>query len=70
MYVSSINTNTIEQFTPGGVAPVFSGTGLNGPRGLAFKPVVATVPVPEPAQAALLALGLGEVGLPRRRRAR
>jgi DNA-binding beta-propeller fold protein YncE len=36
LYVSNIGSNTIEEFTPGGVGSLFGFTGLNRPQGLAF----------------------------------
>src|ERR1700692_4293764 len=36
LYVSNDGNNTIEQFTPAGVASVFTSTGVNRPTGLAF----------------------------------
>lgn len=71
LYVSNFNSNTIERFTPGGAASVFASTGLSGAFGLAFEPAIAppSSAVPEPASAALLALGLGGLGAFRRRTA-
>ena len=36
LYVANFISNTIEKFTPGGVASVFASTGLSNPLGLAF----------------------------------
>ena len=36
LYVANAGNNTIEEFTPGGVASVFASTGLDDPVGLAF----------------------------------
>ena len=36
LFVTNNGSNTIEQFTPGGVGSVFTSTGVTGPAGLAF----------------------------------
>src|ERR1039458_9959267 len=36
LYVTCDSSNTIEEFTPGGVGSVFANTGLNNPYGVSF----------------------------------
>ena len=36
LFVTNNGSNTIEQFTPGGVGSVFASIGVTGPTGLAF----------------------------------
>ena len=69
LYTANSVGSFIEQFTPGGIASVFSRTGLQTPNGLAFQPVLAATAVPEPSSLTLLSLGMASLSLDRRKRA-
>lgn len=63
LYAANFGNNTIEEFSPTGVASQYASTGLNHP---AFIAIVDTVP--EPSAVVSLVLGLGILGLSRHRR--